>query len=100
MAVIAVVSFLPLHDKVQLHTKGRFHSIGHLLAFAAVAFVLNRYASTTRWRWILCGVALLFGYGIEFGQHALYHENVEQADLVFDTAGVVLGSVFGLLSRG
>ncbi len=95
---ISILSFLPLGDKRMLHTKGRFHSWGHLFAFATVAFVALRAASSRQTRWLLFLGTLFFGLGIEVAQHIVYAEPVETFDILVDVTGVVLGSLAALWS--
>jgi len=96
---VAVISFLPLHEKLLLHTKGRLHFWGHTGAFALISFLLVR---TARSGWgklwmFLCVFAL--GCGIEFGQHAVYHEAVEWLDVLVDWIGILFGTMLTLIER-
>ena len=96
VAAIGVLSFLPIEDKRVLHTKGRFHEWGHLFAFMAVAFVLLAAAKTWPARLLLFAGALLFGLGIEYGQHRVYGMPAETMDMIVDATGVILGSILAL----
>jgi VanZ family protein len=95
IAVLGGVSFLPYHYKHELHTQGRFHSLGHFFAFSVTAALLT---SNTRWlrdRLILLILAVGFAYAIEIGQHLLYHSKLERSDMVVDTVGILLGPLLG-----
>ncbi|WP_263359327.1 hypothetical protein [Acidicapsa ligni] len=95
---IAVVSFLPGDGKEVLHTRGRFHSWGHLIAFGIVAFPLARLARSTRARLLLFAAALIFGFGIEFAEHAIYHSVLEWKDILVDAIGVTCGTLMALVT--
>jgi len=93
VVAVAIVSFLPAGDKRRLHTIGRFHSLGHLLAFAAVAFVLARTTDSSRVRTVLFLASLVLGFGIEYGEHSIFGNPVEWKDVLVDTLGVVGGTL-------
>jgi hypothetical protein len=93
VAAVAVVSFLPAGDKRRLHTIGRFHSLGHLLAFAVVAFVVARTTHSSRVRTVLFLASLVLGFGIEYGEHSIFGNPVEWKDVLVDTLGVVGGTL-------
>ena len=96
VAAVAIVSFLPGADKRALHTTGRLHSLGHLVAFSVVGYVAGR---TTRSLWVRVLVfigALIFGLGIEIAEHLVYHIAVEWKDVLVDAVGVVGGTLFAL----
>lgn len=93
VAAVAVVSFLPAGDKRRLHTVGRFHSWGHLLAFAVVAFFVTRTTNSSRVRAGLFLVSVVLGFGIEYGEHSLFGNPVEWKDVLVDTLGAGCGTL-------
>ena len=99
IGLLAVLSFLPLRDKLALHTKGRFHDGGHVLAFGVLALTLLQAARSARMRWLLLGGVLLFGWGIETAQHLAYGEPLERGDIWLDAAGAILGALLALAVR-
>jgi hypothetical protein len=98
VAAVAVLSFLPGEDKHVLHTRGRFHSWGHLLAFATVAFFMAGTTRTMRGRVLFFIVALVFGFGIEIGEHFLFQSALEWKDVLVDALGVICGTVAAMVS--
>lgn len=90
---ILLLSFLPEADKTVLHTRGRFHSVGHLVLFAAVGYVVTRSSRSLRTRVLLAAGALLFGFGIEFVECLDYHNPLEWMDVMIDGAGVIAGTL-------
>jgi hypothetical protein len=96
---IAVLSFLPPVDKAMLHTRGRFHSWGHLLAFTVIAFLVARASRTAGGRILLFGWSLLFGIGIEYMEHRVFHSTLEWSDVLVDALGVMAGTLLAVLSR-
>jgi hypothetical protein len=95
---VGVLSFLPYGDKSKLHTTGRFHSVGHFLAFIAIAFVVGRTSRSVGMRVILCLAVLVFGFGIEFVEHLMYQNAVEWTDVVVDCVGVLGGTLLAFAS--
>ena len=92
------VSFLPEGGKSALHTMGRFHTVGHVLAFAVAGYIAYR-ASWSREVRILSFFGVLFvGFGIELGEHLLYWSILEWKDVFTDSIGVVLGTLLALFS--
>jgi VanZ family protein len=96
---VAVVSFLPAGDKRRLHTAGRFHSLGHLLVFSFVAFVVARTTHSSRARVILFLALLALGFGIEYGEHSLFGNPLEWKDVLVDTLGAVSGTLAAVVSQ-
>jgi len=89
--VVAAVSFLPSGDKQLLHTEGRFHLLGHLLAFAATGFLL---ALSMGPAWRRLGVLTIgsgLGASIEYAQHRIYGFRLELLDVLVDIVGVAIG---------
>jgi hypothetical protein len=95
---IAVLSFLPPVDKAMLHTRGRFHSWGHLLAFSVIAFLVARASRTASGRILLFAWSLLFGIGIEYLEHRIFHSTLEWSDVLVDALGVMAGTLLAALS--
>jgi hypothetical protein len=94
---ILVISFLPYGDKHLLHTRGRYHSWGHLIAFSAIAFIAAGTARSLRGRILLFLASLLLGLGIEIGEHFVYQGALEWKDVLVDTIGVIGGTLIAML---
>jgi hypothetical protein len=99
IAVLAVLilSFLPQSDKQMLHTEGRWHSSGHLLALGGIAYVAGRISRTGRGRFLLFLAALVLGFGIEVGEHLVFRSLVEWKDILVDAIGVVSGTLIAMI---
>jgi hypothetical protein len=95
---VAILSFLPEADKTALHTRGRFHSLGHFLIFSFVAFVAGRTSRSVQTRILLFVGALVFGFGIEFVEHYIYQAAIEWPDVLVDFVGVIGGTLVALVS--
>ena len=95
---VAGISFLPVGDKRLLHTNGKYHSWGHFIAFSFVAFVTGRASRTVRGRVFLFLGSLLFGLGIEVGEHLAFGSLLEWMDVLVDAAGVVGGTLLAIVS--
>ena len=90
---VTILSFLPGREKHALHTTGRFHSFGHLLAFSIVALLAVRISRSVLVRILVFIGSLLFGFGIESAEHLL-----EWKDVLVDAFGVIGGTLIGLLT--
>ena len=95
---VTILSFLPGRDKHALHTRGRFHSLGHLLAFSIVALLAVRISRSALMRILVFIGSLLFGLGIESAEHLVYHNLLEWKDVLVDALGVIAGTLIGLLT--
>ena len=95
---VAVLSFLPSGDKRVLHTTGRFHSLGHVLVFSVIAFLGFQGSRSSRARMLVLLGALVFGFGLEYGEHAFFGGEIEWTDVLADAAGVIGGALAGALS--
>jgi hypothetical protein len=95
---IAILSFLPPWDKAMLHTRGKFHSWGHLLAFAVIAYFVARAARTARGKILLFVFSLIFGVGIEVSEHLMFGAPVEWKDVLVDALGVIAGTLMAMLT--
>jgi hypothetical protein len=94
---VAIVSFLPGNDKHLLHTRGRYHSWGHLLAFSVIGFGVARLAHTLRGRVLLLIGSLFLGLAIEYGEHLVFGNPLEWKDVVADGLGVMCGTLLAIL---
>jgi len=99
VGLILFVSFLPVGDKRILHTRGRFHPLGHLLAFASIGFVAVMMPKTFRGRILFIAGLLLFAFAIEFGEHLIFLAAMEWTDVLLDFMGVFSGILLALVSR-
>ena len=99
MIMLAVLSFLPSHDKLLLHTTGHYHRWGHLVAFVTATLLLVSSAASLRARFALAAVMVSFGYLLEFIEHVVYKIPLEKSDIRIDTLGVIFGLIVVLLSE-
>ena len=99
VGLILFVSFLPVGDKRILHTRGRFHPLRHLLAFASIGFVAVMMPKTFRGRILFIAGLLLFAFAIEFGEHLIFLAAMEWTDVLLDFMGVFSGILLALVSR-
>jgi hypothetical protein len=90
---VLVVSFLPIEDKRKLHSPGRLHSWGHLAAFTVVGYLAARTAETLWMRVAMFALAIVFGFGIELGEHLAFGNGLEWKDVLVDSLGVVAGTL-------
>jgi hypothetical protein len=90
---VVVLSLLPDGDKSALHTRGRFHSLGHFLVFGFVAYVAGRTSRSVRVRILLFVGVVLFGFGVELVEHLTYLAALEWKDVWVDAAGVIVGTL-------
>jgi hypothetical protein len=95
---VAIVSFLPTDKKHLLHTRGRFHPLGHLLAFAVVAYAVAGVARSTRTRVLFFIGAMVFGFGIELAEHLLVNNPLEWDDVWYDAVGVMVGTLLAIVT--
>jgi hypothetical protein len=94
---IVVLSMLPIGDKSALHTRGRFHSLGHFLIFGLVAYVAGRTSRSVQTRIFLFVGVVLFGFAIELAEHLIYQAAFEWTDVMVDAAGVLVGTLIALV---
>ncbi len=97
IASLTVLSFLPLKDKIALHTKGHLHFWGHGVIFGTIAFLVISVGASRKTRWFLFAGLLLLGWGIEYMQHVVNQEALETTDVLVDLAGVCCGSLLARL---
>ena len=97
IASLTVLSFLPLKDKIVLHTKGRLHFWGHGVIFGVIAFLVISIGASRKTRLAFFAGLLLLGWSIEYMQHVVNHEALERSDVLVDFAGVCLGSLLARL---
>lgn len=90
---VLVVSFLPVEDKRKLHSGGRLHSWGHLAVFTVVGYAAARTAQTLWMRVAMFALAIVFGFGIELGEHLAFGNGLEWKDVLVDSLGVVAGTL-------
>ncbi|WP_263353476.1 hypothetical protein [Acidicapsa acidisoli] len=98
VAAVLIVSFLPGADKRALHSEGRLHSLGHFVAFSVVGYVAGRTSHSLWVRVLVFFGALIFGFGIEIGEHLIFHSGLEWKDVLVDAVGVVCGTLFAIAS--
>jgi uncharacterized membrane protein len=97
MIVLVVLSFLPNHDKLLLHTSGHYHRWGHLVAFLTATLLLASSVTSLRARFALAAVIVSFGFFLEYVEHVIYINPLERSDIRIDTLGVVLGLIIVLV---
>jgi hypothetical protein len=94
---IVVLSLLPNGDKTALHTKGRFHSLGHFVIFGLLAYAAGRTTRSVQARIFLFFGVLLFGFGVELAEHLAYKAGLEWRDVLVDFAGVFAGTLIAFV---
>ena len=92
-----MLSLLPSGDKSALHTRGRFHSLGHFLIFGLVAYVAGRTTRSIQTRILLFGGVVLFGFGVELAEHLTYKAALEWTDVLVDFVGVLVGTLIAFV---
>jgi hypothetical protein len=94
---IVVLSLLPNGGKTALHTKGRFHSLGHVVIFGFLAYAAGRTTRSVRARIFLFFGVALFGFGVELAEHLAYKAGLEWRDVLIDFAGVFVGTLIAFV---
>jgi len=97
MVLLVVLSFLPNHDKLLLHTTGHYHRVGHVLAFFTLTLLLVSSVTSLRSRFALAAMVVSFGYLLEFMEHVIYNNALEWSDVMIDTLGVIFGLILVLV---
>ena len=97
MIMLAILSFLPNHDKLLLHTSGHYHRWGHLAGFLTVTLLLASSVTSLRAKFSLAAVVVSFGFFLEYVEHIVYSNALERSDIRIDTLGVVLGLIIVLV---
>jgi hypothetical protein len=92
-----VLSLLPNGEKTALHTKGRFHSLGHFMIFGLLAYAAGRTTRSVQARIFLFFGVLLFGFGVELAEHLTYMAALEWRDVLIDFGGVFVGTLIAFL---
>jgi cyanate permease len=81
-----------------MHTSGRFHSLGHFLAFCFIAYVAARISRSLAGRLLFFAGSLVFGFGIEVAEHLVFRIALEWKDVLVDAAGVIAGTLLAMAS--
>lgn len=97
MVLLGVLSFLPNHDKLLLHTTGHYHRVGHVLAFFTLTLLLVSSVTSLWSRFALAAMVVSFGYLLEFLEHVIYNNALEKSDVMIDTLGVIFGLILVLV---
>ena len=100
IATLTMLSFLPSKEKHVLHTKGRLHGPGHLMAFLLTTLVLLRLARSRRTQVLVLLVLAVLGPAFEYVQSVRDGFGVEWHDIVVDLLGVTLGALLVALLGG
>lgn len=79
---------------------GKYHSLGHFLAFVAVGFVLARTVHSMWGRVVAFAGAIVFGLGIEVMEHLAFGNALEWKDVLVDAAGAIAGTLLAMASAG
>jgi hypothetical protein len=93
VAAVSFVSFLPTADKRVLHSEGRLHYWGHLVVFSVVGYVASRTARSPWGHIVVFLSAVIFGLGIEIGEHLVFRSPLEWKDVLVDAFGVIAGTL-------
>jgi hypothetical protein len=88
---LVVLSFLDIQVKQRLHTRGRFHALGHFCVFSLVEILLAMGARTFPTRMIGASALAALGCVIEAAQYLIYGQPLETLDIQVDALGVVVG---------
>ena len=88
---LVVLSFLDLQIKQRLHTRGRFHSLGHFCVFAFVEILLAMGVRARSTRLIGASALAILGCVIEIAQYIIYGQPLETLDMQVDALGVIVG---------
>lgn len=97
LPAIVVLSLLPNGEKTALHTKGRFHSLGHFVIFGMLAYAAGRTTRSVRARVFLFFGVVLFGFGVELAEHLTYKAALEWRDVLVDFLGVLVGTLIAFV---
>jgi VanZ family protein len=97
-AAVTIGSFLPEEDKQIVHSRGRFHLLGHFFVFSAIGFVASRAASTRKGRVVAFCAAVFLGTAIELTEHFAYQSALERKDILVDFLGVVAGTMLARIT--
>jgi|ERR1700677_2199572 uncharacterized membrane protein len=97
MVMLVVLSFLPNHDKLLLHTGGHYHRFGHVVAFLTVTLLLASSVTSLKARFAMAAVLVCFGYLLEYLEHVIYNNALERSDILIDALGVVFGLIIVLV---
>jgi glycopeptide antibiotics resistance protein len=97
--VVLLVSLLPMPFKHFFETHGRFHNIGHFLAFLITILMLCWNKGSTVWVAAACAGAIGMAFFIEGAQTAMYENPFEWKDVLVDSLGAVVGAGFFLAYR-
>jgi VanZ family protein len=94
---VVVLSLLPNGDKSALHTRGRFHSLGHFVIFGLLAYAAGRTTRSIQTRILLFLGVVLFGFGVELAEHLTYKAALEWKDVLIDFVGVFVGTLIAFV---
>lgn len=100
VAALTLVSFLPSKGKHALHTKGRLHGPGHLLAFLVTTMVLLRLVRRRSTRVLVLFALVVLGPAVEIMQSVRDGYGVEWHDVFVDLLGVAVGALATALLGG
>jgi predicted membrane channel-forming protein YqfA (hemolysin III family) len=94
LVLLVALCLAPVEFKHHLRTNGRYHNVGHILAFFITSILALWQARSGRWRGLL--VLLCFGlaYATEYTEHFVYHNRFEWRDVSRDSVGVLFGFLF------
>ncbi len=96
---VFALSLAPLSIKMELHTTGRMHSLGHFVVFAITAFLLCWKAVGLQAKLPRLLAAVVFGLASEGLEKVAYHPRFEWRDVFVDTAGVLAGFLAAVIAQ-
>jgi glycopeptide antibiotics resistance protein len=91
LAVLVMVSLLPLSFKWKLHTHGSLHDYLHYAAFFVTAIFLWLISKGALGRTFAFAAGLIFSYLQEWAENWIYHAGFEWRDVITDFAGLLSG---------
>jgi hypothetical protein len=93
LVFLVCLSLSPFEVKAELHSMGRYHNLGHFVAFTITTAWLAWNARTLAGRAALSLVAVGIALGTELLERFRFHNPYEWRDAYTDCAGVLFGFV-------
>jgi len=91
LVVLYCLSVAPFHVKLHLRTMGRWHNVGHALAFFVTLLLFGWDARTVPMLLLRSGLVLCVALALEWVEFAMYHNPYEWSDVCIDGIGIMLG---------
>jgi hypothetical protein len=94
---LLILSFLPYREKHRLHTGGALHEVGHVFAFMMLMYLAIKSGRSTGEKASFGVAVLLLGFGVEVGEHIVFHVPTEWSDVRLDSLGAAAGALLARL---